>query len=252
MGKSAARITAPPPVPPLRDGDRMTGREFLRRYEAMGDGARAELINGVVYIHSPIVMPAGGGTFVPPVSGGRHGRPQGRLIFWVTAYEMMTAGVEAAAPVTVVLPSGLQVVEPDGALRILAESGGRSKLGADDFLYGPPELLIEVANTSQSRDLGEKFRSYQADGVREYIVWRTAANEVEWFHLRRKRFVPLAPDAEGVVRSAAFPGLWLNTRALFANDLPRVFHDLQQGIASPEHAAFVAKLQAVAARRKKK
>jgi Uma2 family endonuclease len=251
MGKSAARVTKPEPVPPLRDGDRMNAREFLRRYEAMGDGVRAELINGVVYIHSPVITPNGKGPIVPPIANERHGRPQGRLIFWATAYEMMTPGVEAAAPVTVVLPSGRQVIEPDAVLRILPESGGRSELGPDDFLYGPPELLVEVANTSASRDVGEKLRSYQADGVREYLVWRTRADEVEWFHLRRNRFSPLRPDTDGVVRSVAFPGLWLNLPALFANDLTRVYGGLQLGIASPEHAAFVEKLLRAAARKRR-
>jgi len=36
--------------PPLRNGDHLTRAEFHRRYEAMGDGAIAELVEGIVYL----------------------------------------------------------------------------------------------------------------------------------------------------------------------------------------------------------
>ena len=44
-------------------------------------------------------------------------------------------------------------------------------------------------------------------------------------------------------RSEAFPGLWLDPAALLAGDLPRALAVLQQGIATPEHASFVASLR---------
>jgi sugar lactone lactonase YvrE len=80
--------------------------------------------------------------------------------------------------------------------------------------------------------------------VPEYLVWRTAEQEVHWLALRNGAFVPLTPDASGIVRSEAFPGLWLNVPALLAGDNAAVLATLQLGLASPEHAAFVARLQA--------
>ena len=40
--------------PPLENGDRLSSREFLRRYEAMPELKKAELIQGVVYMPSPV------------------------------------------------------------------------------------------------------------------------------------------------------------------------------------------------------
>jgi hypothetical protein len=54
----------------------------------------------------------------------------------------------------------------------------------------------------------------------------------------------LTPDAAGVVRSEAFPGLWLDLPAALKRDLRGIRATLNKGLASPEHAAFVAALQA--------
>ena len=42
--------SAPVLLPPLREGDRLTREEFLRRWEAMPDLKWAELIDGIVYM----------------------------------------------------------------------------------------------------------------------------------------------------------------------------------------------------------
>ncbi len=49
-------------------------------------------------------------------------------------------------------------------------------------------------------------------------------------------------DPDGIYRSETFPGLWLDARALYAEDLQRLIEVLDQGLATPEHAAFAAKL----------
>ena len=113
-------------------------------------------------------------------------------------------------------------------------------------------MLAEISFTSGSRDFGKKFDSYQADGVPEYLVWRTGEKEVHWFALKRKKYVALKPHADGTLRSETFPGLWLDVPALLAGDLAKLLATLQQGITSPEHATFVAKLQKAAAKKKKK
>jgi hypothetical protein len=46
-------------------------------------------------------------------------------------------------------------------------------------------------------------------------------------------------NEDGIWRSRQFPGLWINAKAYFANDLPELLNTLQQGLASTEHAAFV-------------
>ena len=75
--------------------------------------------------------------------------------------------------------------------------------------------------------------SIGAIGVREYIVWRVQDREVDWFVLRDGRIEPLAPSADGILRSAVFPGLWLDPAALLRGDLAAV---LGHGPAGPELA----------------
>jgi len=41
-------------TPPLESGDRLTRQEFERRYQAMPNIQKAELIEGVVYVASPV------------------------------------------------------------------------------------------------------------------------------------------------------------------------------------------------------
>ena len=240
-------------VPQLRDGDRLSGAEYWRRYLASAEGTRAELLNGVVYLHR-----RGDESLFPedecmaPANNELHSRPQINLSWWLNTYGVLTTGVEATLQPTLNLPHGEMKPEPDSLLRVLPECGGRSWHDADGWLHGVPDLLCEVANSSARTDLGVKYDNYEANGVAEYVVWRTAAGLFDWFVLRRKKYVPLLPDpADGYLKSVAFPGLWLDAAALLAGDGRTVLAVLQQGLATPEHAAFEAKLAAVAAKKVK-
>jgi Uma2 family endonuclease len=121
--------------------------------------------------------------------------------------------------------------------------GARTRVSPDDFLEGAPELVAEVAADSASIDLNTKLRVYGRNKVREYLVWRVRDAAIDWFVLRQGRYDPLPLGADGVYRSETFPGLWLDAAALVRTDIPAVLRTLQQGVTSPEHAAFVAQLR---------
>jgi Putative restriction endonuclease len=232
------------PVPRLRDGDRLSVPEFLRRYAADPVVLSAELIQGVVYINRKRELPNGKGIEVTPISAEGHAEPDNSIQGVFCVYAAHTPGTRATSAATVLLPGASGALEPDGTLRVLANRGGKARVGDDGWLHGVPELIAETSFTSGPRDFGPKYAAYESAGVPEYLVWRTAEQEVHWFALRNGAFVPLEPDAGGIVRSAAFPGLWLNVPALLAGDNAAVLATLQLGLASPEHAAFVARLQA--------
>jgi len=59
----------------------------------------------------------------------------------------------------------------------------------------------------------------------------------------------LVADAAGVLCSELFPGLRLDVPVLLRDDLAAVLDRLGQGLASPERAAFVARLRRGWARR---
>ena len=102
---------------------------------------------------------------------------------------------------------------------------------------------MEVAASSAAHHLHDKPDSYRAAGVREYVVWRTGAGELDYFVLRGDGYERLPPDG-GVHRGEAFPGLWLDPAALLRRDLAAVLARLNEGLATPDHAAFAARLAA--------
>ena len=149
-------------IAPLKDGDRLTRDEFERRYLAMPDLKKAELIEGVVHVSSP-------------VRHRSHGRQHLHLGFWLCAYEGGTPGVEAGDNSTVRLDLH-NVPQPDCLLFVQPEHGGRVRISEDGYIEGAPELVAEVAASSVSLDLGSKLEAYRRNGVHEYIVWRVRSN----------------------------------------------------------------------------
>jgi Uma2 family endonuclease len=238
-------------IPPLRDGDRISRPEFIRRYEATPYVTRAELINGVVHVIAGLPVYEGKETGMIPINDDLHGMPHSDAITWLGYYAAHTPGVKSSAPTSVYSPDEHSMPEPDAQLRLLPEYGGKAKKDAKGFLHGAPELVVEVANRTANHDLGPKFERYFEDGVEEYLVVRTRLKLVDWFVRGRTTFLSLKPDADGVYRSHTFPGLWLKASALLSGNTFGLLQALQQGLASPGHAAFVGKLKRRVARKKK-
>lgn len=224
-----AGLPRPRPIPLLQNGDRLNATEYLRRYHATSGKVKAELIEGIVYMASPV------STF--------HGNPHADVAWWLTNYRFATPGTEVAIDTTLRLDDR-NVPQPDVALYILPAFGGRTRISDDGYVEGPAELAVEISTSRVSYDLGPKLTAYARNGIREYIVWRTEEGAVDWFALRGEEYEPLTPGADGVSRSEVFPGLWMDTAATVARDLDRMHAAFQQGLHSPEHARFVAELQA--------
>lgn len=214
--------------PPLESGDRLTRIEFERRYQQMPDNKKAELIEGVVYVASP-------------VRANRHGKPHAQIVGWLLVYESETPGTYLADNTTVRLDADNEP-QPDALLRIEPEVGGNSRITEDDYIEGAPELIVEVAASSASYDLNDKLNAYRRNGVQEYIVWQSYENRIDWFCLEEGRYVSLEPDEAGIIRSGVFPGLWLAVNALREGNLAEVLAVLQQGIQTAEHQVFVQRL----------
>lgn len=250
MGKLLERRANREPIPELRDGDRLSKREFWRRYEATESVRRAELIEGVVHVISASHI-RGEESPVAPISNEGHGGPQSDILFWLGSYAVATYGVRPSGPSTIRGLDPDTSPEPDALLRILPECGGRTWTDADDYLVRGPELIVEIAKVTASIDLGPKLRTNRDDGVPEYLVWRTRHKVIDWFRLERREYVPLEPDTDGFHKSRVFPGLWLDPVAMVDGDIAKVLAVVQQGIASPEHAKFVEKLRKKAAKKKR-
>lgn len=225
---TTSQFVPSPPLPPLENGDRLTRPEFERRYHAMPELRKAELIEGIVYMASPLRFRL-------------HAEPHGRLITWLGVYQAATPQVQMGIEPTVRLDMDNEP-QPDGVLRISQASGGHSTLSADEYLEGAPELVAEIAASSAAIDLGDKKRVYRRSSVQEYMVWQVFDQKIDWFRLQEGEYVSLLPDQQGVICSQVFPGLWLDVPAMLQGKMQRVLATLQAGISSADHQTFVQQL----------
>lgn len=177
-----------------------------------------------------------------PVRFEQHGRPHSNFITWLGVYSAATPGISVGDNATVRLDFENEI-QPDALLRLEPECGGRSYVTEDDYLTGPPELIVEIAASSAAYDLHDKRRVYARSGVQEYLAVQMYEQRLDWFILREGVYESLTPDANGLLRSEAFPGLWLQPAALWSGDLAAMLTVLQEGLASPEHETFLSRLR---------
>lgn len=156
-------------------------------------------------------------------------------------YTIATPGTRAGDNITAIL-SQTSEPQPDGALIIEPARGGQTRISDDGYMTGAPELIVEVASSSASIDLHAKRRDYEQAGVLEYVVVVLRQPAIRWWVWQAGTYHEIAADADGIFRSRVFPGLWLQAQALLQLDGATVMEVLRQGIATPEHAAFVARL----------
>ncbi|MEA5466873.1 Uma2 family endonuclease [Leptothoe sp. PORK10 BA2] len=216
--------TRPPVIPILENGDHLSRDEFERRYAAMSQLKKAELIEGVVYVPAALRY-------------RKHGKPHSDIMTWLGVYAALTPGLEAADNPTVRLDLDNEP-QPDALLRIKTAYGGQSSISEDDYVEGAPELIVEIASSSAAYDLHEKKTVYRRNGVREYIIWQVIDQRLSWFQLEAGEYILLSPDAQGIIHSRLFPGLDLSVAALLAGDVATVLTVVQQGIASADHVAY--------------
>ena len=213
--------------PVLEAGDRLSRDEFERRYERLPHVKKAELIEGVVYMPSPLRAKA-------------HGKPHSHLAGWLVTYESETPGVESFDNSTVRLDLDNEP-QPDHVLIKSPERGGQTQFSEDDYIEGAPELAVEIVGSSRAYDLHQKKGAYRRNGVTEYLAWITGERRIVWWQLREGEYQEIVPDGDGLLRSRVFPGLWLDAAALLRGDLKAVLAALRRGLESPEHTTFVAR-----------
>jgi Uma2 family endonuclease len=199
---------------PLASGDRLTRAEFHRRNLASPESMRAELVEGVVYVSSPV--------------SGRHGQPHGRIVGWLATYQARHPELQVHVDVSVLLDADNEV-QPDAFL--LHEEPGGPRMNAEGYVEGAPQLVVEVAVSSASYDLHDKLRAYRRSGVREYVVWRVQDDAIDWLVLREGAYERVEPDAAGVIESETFPGLRLHVARMLAGDLAGVLAELERPAA---------------------
>lgn len=213
---------------PLQPGDFLTRPEFERRYQLHPEIKKAELIEGIVY---PQLS----------VSALQHGDPHFNLVAWLGSYSALTLNITGSDNASLRLDLRNEP-QPDALLRLDPELGGHCAIDVDGYLVGAPELIVEIAASSRSYDMNQKKQVYARHGVQEYLVVQMYEKVVSWFALREGEYQVLPAGEDGVLRSEVFPGLWLESAAIWQDDLAALLNTARQGLASPEHAQFVERL----------
>ncbi|MEO0012818.1 MAG: hypothetical protein RLZZ535_1207 [Cyanobacteriota bacterium] len=218
-------VTHQSKILPLENGDRLSRIEFERRYQAMPELKKAELIEGRVYMASPVRI--------------IHGQPHAHMMTWLGVYCAATPGTQFADNTTVRLDTDNEP-QPDALLRI---ERGQSQIDVDGYIQGAPELIVEIAASTASYDLQEKLQVYRRNGVQEYLVWQVSDRIFDWFHLRDGEYIKLQPDQNKIIKSAVFSGLCLAPDALLNYDLAEVLKIVQQGLNTIEHQEFIQQIK---------
>lgn len=197
----------------LESGDRLTRQEFHRRYCARPDIKKAELIEGVVYVPSPVRM-------------DDHAEPHALMILWLGTYGAGHDEVRVGDNATVILDDGNEP-QPDACLIWRSPGVGGASVNPNGYIVGAPPLIVEIAASSVSYDLHDKLEVYRRHGVQEYIVWRTLDGAIDWRRLQDDRYVLIEPDAGGMIESTVFPGLRLDVPAMLAGNRRKVLTALR-------------------------
>ena len=92
--KSIAReigfyMAAPVIPPPLCDGERMSRDEFLRRWELLPGLKHAQLLDGIVYMASPV--------------SAKHGTFHNDFVTWLGTYKARTPGCDGLTAATALM-----------------------------------------------------------------------------------------------------------------------------------------------------
>ncbi len=216
---------SPFPMLPLCDGDRLSRDEFLRRWELLPDLKHAQLLDGIVYMGSPVSRNQSG--------------VHSDFVTWLGTYMARTPGCQTLTEGTALMET--DAPQPDIALRILPSFGGQSR-DEGPYLADAPELIVEVAASSRARDLGPKAKLYLKAGVCEYLTALVEEERIVWRELHQAEWRDVAADGDGILRSRVFPGLWLHEAAMWRRDLAKVLDVLGQGMASAQYAEFAQAL----------
>ncbi len=217
-------VTHQSKILPLENGDRLTRLEFERRYQAMPEAQKAELIEGRVYMASPVRI--------------IHGQPHAYIMTWLGVYCAASPGTQFADNTTVRLDANNEP-QPDALLRI---EDGQSQIDVDDYIQGAPELIVEIAASTASYDLQEKLQVYRRNGVQEYLIWQVSDRLFDWFRLQDGEYIKLQPDEKNIIKSEVFPGLWLALDSLLNYNLAEVLKTVQQGLNTVEHQDFTRRI----------
>jgi hypothetical protein len=219
-------------VQPLCQGDNLDRDEFMRRWEALPEIKKAELIGGIVYMPSPILVD--------------HGDADVNVAGWLMVYEVATPGRASGHNTTAYLLDA--VPQPDLRLVSFRTMAGHPGLRGNSCTvlrsWWPryPRQVHPVTCTKSWNFTGTPTS-------RNMSRFCSTSGKLRWHVLEGREYQVVEPDGDGIHRSRTFPGLWLDKGAFLQGDMRKVLDTLEEGLGSPEHQEFVRRLEQARAAR---
>jgi Uma2 family endonuclease len=193
--------------------------EFVLR---VGDGQKADLLDGVIYMASPDSPEAAevNGFLQTLLNYFTRRLELGKVYGPRSAFRLFPDSHESWAP------------EPDVAF-IRRE---RTHLWKGSVFQGPPDLAVEIVSTdSIDRDTITKREAYERAGVKEYWIIDLIQGKCTFLRLENDAYREVVASGT-VFRSEVIGGFWLDTGWLFAEELPPPDVCLEKILRSPEQA----------------
>ncbi len=227
MSTVERRTTATTASPPLADGQRLDQAEFMRRYELTPPGFTAELIGGIVHVASPLSSPHGRGSCprfhldrVVLRSHPRDRRPGQRD---------HADGRPRCPPARFAIAHPARMRRPGSRRgrirRRCAGTGGRDR---------------SIQPEDRSRRQARRLRTRRRPGVYRRGPRHQGGSLAR--PSRRQAGCASCPIPMGSTAPRSSPGSGSIRRRSLRKDLAGVLDVLDRGLATPEHAAFVASL----------
>ena len=105
---------------------------------------------------------------------------------------------------------------------LLFISQARLHLLEEAHFEGTPDLAIEIVSPKhQARDEQDKYREYEAAGIREYWVIAPLKKQVDLYHLTTEGKYEPSPPKAGVYRSTVIQGFFLKPEWLWCQPPPK-------------------------------
>ncbi len=185
-------------------------------YDALDPSVKAEWINGVAVVHSPVRL--------------SHSDASGTLYRLIGNYlDLHPLGAVHHEKVMIQLTRNSY--EPDVCFFRAATA---ASFTPDMVLFPAPDFVAEVlSDSTAARDRGVKFTDYAAHGISEYWIIDADAEEIEQYVLHEGDYQLRQRATTGAIRSAVIAGFRIPVRALFD---PAVRRSTLQAILAGEIA----------------
>lgn len=156
--------------------------------------------------------------------------------YWLCQYRRSTPCVESLGRVSIFLDPTTEI-ETTAAMWLTPGADDRPRWQRCE---GVPELLVEVTATVHNKVFRRRLRVYEQSEIHELLVVTGDPRDTALYARENGRFARVSPADDGSYRSRVFPGLWLDPSALFSDEWNEMAACLDRGMATEEHAAFVA------------